>query len=65
MELSQTTKRLILFLKSWELNEDEVVETVLALDTDEKAQALIEWMSQNPDSSKLEVIQEAIVLIDQ
>ena len=65
MELSQTTKRLILFLKAWELNEDEVVDTVLAMDTDEKAQALIDWMSQNPYSSKLEVIKEAITLIDQ
>ena len=65
MELSQTTKRLILFLKAWGLKEDEVVDTVLALETDEKAQALIDWMSQNTDSSKLEVINKAIMLIDQ
>ena len=65
MELSQTTKRLILFLKAWGLNEDEVVDTALALDTDEKAQALIDWISQNPNASKLAIIEKAIMLIDQ
>ena len=64
MAITKTIRILIQVLKVCELDEDEIVGTVLLLKTDEQAQKLIGWIDQNPTATTSEIIYQALCIAE-
>ena len=58
--LTNMEKALIAGLKIFEMQEEEIIAIMIAMDTEQKQNQLLEWMEKNPKATASEVLTEMV-----